>query len=107
MTQRIESRAELVELAKRLRVGMWHEPDEQNVTASVHGVHLDNAGSWPLSHASRYMRPGELAELPSYGIPDPQPTPAHTELYVTIHQDGEPLAHINLATLLSWASADE
>lgn len=88
MIRRITTRAGLVALAKELRVRPdWHEPDEREVTAEVHGENFDNAGFW-----------GEAIEgATGYA-------PASVELYVTLHKDGEPVADVNLATLFAWAT---
>lgn len=61
----------------------WHEPDEQDVDVEVHGEMFDNAGFWPID--------GSLE--------------AH-EIHVIIRQANMPVAAINLATLLAWASED-
>lgn len=85
--RRITERAELVELARELGVrGDWHEPDEQEVSATVSGGRFDNAGFWPASDVSvqRY--------------------PEVEELSVTLLRDGKPVAHVNLATLFAWAT---
>lgn len=83
--RRIRTKAELTALTKELGVaGDWHEPDNQDVTATVHGDSFDNAGFWPegqgLSNSDR------------------------TEMHVILHKDGKPVAAVNLATLISWAS---
>jgi hypothetical protein len=69
----------------------WHEPDEQQVTAQVHGTDFDNAGFW--GHGPR----GELA---TYGE-------GRQELWIELFQDGKPVAEVNLATLLAWATGYE
>ncbi len=83
---RVDSRAELIELARTLGVRHdWHEPDEQDVTATVAGTHLDNAGHWP---ADAHGDPG-------------------IELHVVLTQDtddGPRRYAVNLATLLAWAT---
>jgi hypothetical protein len=89
---RIDSREQLAALAARLRVRPdWHEPNEQDVTALVHGTpgDLDNAGFW--GH-----RPG-TKELDTYGD-------GRQELWVEIFAGGKPVAEINLADLLAWAA---
>lgn len=85
---RINSRAELARLAKRLGTRPdWHEPDEQGLTARVLGEDFDNAGFW-----GHYK-----GELNAYGE-------GRQELWVEISRDGNPVAEINLATLLAWAA---
>lgn len=84
--QRITERSELVTLAATLGVRSdWHEPDEQEVTATTHGVTFDNAGFWGKPY------------IASDGH-------EFTEQYVTLHKDGEPVAVVNLATLFAWAA---
>lgn len=84
--KRINNRRELRALAKDLRVSPdWHEPDQQGVDARVEGSHLDNAGFWPDR---------EYPALVEYG---------GTELCVILTADGEDVAVVNLATLMSWA----
>lgn len=93
--KKIMTRQELVDLAAELKVrDDWHEPDEQGITAAVFGDNFDNA-----------MGPGYF-----YGTPPDE----HCELTVELRRfeyddhgqpvEGEPIAQINLATLLSWAS---
>ena len=89
--KRINTRAELVELANELGVRPdWHEPDEQEVTATTHatthGVAFDNAGFWGKEHRSSY----DGTE--------------YTEQYVVLHKNGKPVAAVNLATLFAWAT---
>lgn len=89
---KIHDRGQLQELAARLGVRPdWHEPGEQDVTALVHGTpgDLDNAGFW--GH-----KPG-TKELDTYGD-------GKQELWVEIFADGKPVAEVNLASLLAWAS---
>lgn len=118
----IHSRAELLDLANRLGVRTdWHEPDEQELTATVHGllfgesqkvtvtahgVSFDNAGFWPLTDANRFTSPEEISGQSRHGLPSETAdhTPPHAEMYVTLHQDGRPVAHINLALLFAWAT---
>ena len=81
--RRIRTRDELVRVADELGVAVdWHEPDEQGVGARVFGTHLDNAGFW--GEASTMFRERE-------------------EYYMILYKDGEPVAAVNLATLLAWA----
>ena len=95
---RINTRAELIELAEAhgLRAD-WHEPDEQNITATVEGTGFDNAGFWPLA---------AVPDLPRSAV----------EMYVTLRRStiengqeikGAPVAHVNLATLFAWATGHE
>lgn len=87
--KRIRARGELVELANELGVRPdWHEPDEQNVTATTHGVRFDNAGFWGETHRT---------------------SDGHnfTERYVKLYKDGQPVAVVNLATLFAWATGLE
>lgn len=80
---KIRTKSELRSLADRLAVRRdWHEPDEQDVTATVHGTHLDNAGFWG------------------------NPSGYDAELYVVLERGGEQWA-VNLATLLAWATGLE
>lgn len=86
MATRILRRSQLRGLALMLGVRHdWHEPDEQGVTAEVHGESFDNAGFWP----------------------EPTAPGGHQEMHVVIKVDGEEVATINLATLLAWASGLE
>jgi hypothetical protein len=95
--KRINTRAALVELARELKMRPdWHEPDERDVTAKVRGGSFDNAGSW-----------GEgdfLAWIGMYGLRRAEES---LELWVTLYQDGQPVAEINLATLFAWATGFE
>lgn len=87
---RIDSRDQLIALARRLRVRPdWHEPDEQELTAEFHGDSFDNAGFW-----GHYKD-----ELNTFGE-------GRQEMWIELFRDGEPVAEINLATLLAWASED-
>lgn len=82
--KRVRTKAELVALAKELGVRRdWHEPDEQNVTASTHGVEFDNAGFW-----------GD----PEY---------LNIERHVKLYKGGKAVAVVNLATLFAWATGLE
>lgn len=84
--ERIVNKADLVKLAEKLGVRPdWHEPDEQGVTATTHGVTFDNAGFWG----------GGLRGL------------SRMERYVVIRKDGKPVAAVNLATLFAWATGLE
>lgn len=60
----------------------WHEPDEQAVTAEVHGTNFDNAGHWADNWSA-----GKLYE----------------EMHVILFRDGEPVGAVNLAILFAWA----
>lgn len=93
--KKIMTRQELVDLAAELKVRPdWHEPDEQGITARVFGDNFDNA-----------MGPGYY-----YGTPPDEHCELTVELCRFEYDDhgqpvvGEPIAQINLATLLGWAS---
>lgn len=84
--KRLTERAELVTLAEELGVRPdWHEPDEQDVTATTHGVSFDNAGFWGETYRSSF---------------DGR---SRTERYVKLYKGGKPVAAVNLATLFAWA----
>lgn len=90
--KRINEARQLRALAKQLGVrANWHEPDEREVTAVVHGTDLDNAGFW--GHNSD-------GSLDTYGE-------GRQEIWVELFQDGKPVAEINLATLLAFATGYE
>jgi hypothetical protein len=93
--RRITDRAELADLARELRVRAdWHEPDEQNLTATVHGQSFDNA-----------MSPGEWYGTDIAGTPQAE---MHVILRLYgVESDGPalPVAVVNLATLFSWAAS--
>jgi hypothetical protein len=61
----------------------WHEPEEQGVDAEVVGNHLDNA----------------------FGVGSERREPS--EFVVVLKHEGEGVAKVNLATLLSWAAMVE
>jgi hypothetical protein len=93
----IRTRAELRELARELGVRPdWHEPDEQSLTARVHGTSFDNA-----------MGIGDWYGAGRDGVPQ-------AELHVILYRvpswsdfggtEPEPLAVVNLATLFAWAA---
>lgn len=95
---RIHSRAALIEFAEThgLRTD-WHEPDEQEITATIDGESFDNAGFWPLASEPNLDRRA-------------------VEMYVTLRKSsieegqqlkGAPLAYVNLATLFAWATGYE
>lgn len=70
-------------MADRLEVRPdWHEPDEQAVTAEVHGTNFDNAG-----HFADNWSTGKVYE----------------EMHVILFKDGEPVCAVNLAILFAWA----
>src|SRR5688500_16187121 len=84
--KKINTRAELVALKKELALrDEWHEPDDVEVTAEVHGAYFDKAGFWP--DAGR-----------------PCTAPEIVEQHVVRSAYGEPVAAINLATLFAWAT---
>ena len=90
--KRITTRADLVTLARDLGVRPdWHEPDEQEVTATTEGVSFDNAGFWPKS--------SESSDYPYH--------PSIIEMSVTLSKGGKPVAVVNLATLFAWAAGLE
>lgn len=62
----------------------WHEPDEQGLNVRIIGMHLDNA----MGSTTRPI--GENNSSGEFNI-------------VLTHED-EPVAVINLATLLAWAA---
>ena len=73
----INTHKQLLELKEKLKVrNDWHEPDEQDVTVRMVGWKLDNAFCEPHS--------GEIT--------------------VIVCQDGKPVAAINLAILLAYAT---
>jgi hypothetical protein len=84
--RQINTQAELIELAKELKVRPdWHEPDEQRVTARASGTHLDNAmGADPIRNC------GEMVVILERIRPD--------------DDEDTQIASINLANLLAWAS---
>jgi hypothetical protein len=84
---RVNTKTQLQNLAAIL--GM--RPDWQEVTARVHGSSFDNAGFW--GHDSR-------GEMITFGH-------KHQELWVELFRDHVPVAEINLATLLAWATGLE
>lgn len=67
----------------------WHEPDNSGVTAYVIGDHLDNAMGSGVDHTF-----GELNVVLTH-------TQAYDDKLGAIHL---PIAVVNLATLLSWAT---
>lgn len=92
--RRINSRGELMALARQLNVRPdWHEPDEQEVGASVGGHSFDNAGFWGADTETEWRQ--------RHGNTD------GVELYVQLTKDGEPVAEVNLATLFAWATGHE
>lgn len=83
----IINQVELELLAAELGVRSdWHEPDEQGLTLDFNGKSFDNAGIWGHKIA---IEPNSL------------------EQYITLKKDDMPIAEINMATLLSWASNHE
>lgn len=92
--RRIDTRAELIAVARGLLVRPdWHEPDETEVTAEFHGKSFDNAGFW-----------GAVAEAE---MVDRHGTDVAVEMWVTLKQEGHPVAEVNLATLFAWATGYE
>lgn len=87
--KRITTRAELAELTRQLGVRPdWHEPDGQNVDASVIGTNFDNAGTWGPGCDAHESAP-------------------HREISVLLYQDHQRVAEVNLATLFAWATGYE
>lgn len=85
--RKIVTKAQLVDLAAELGVRSdWHEPDEQEVSAVVRGERFDNAGFW-----------GEIRLTGK----------SYEEMYIVLRRDGEPVAAVNLATVLAWATGLE
>jgi hypothetical protein len=88
--KRITKRDDLVALQDVLGVSPdWHEPDEQMVTATVHGSEFDNAGYWGSDLT--------LDDVITDGM----------EQWVVLYQDGKPVAEINLATLFAFATGHQ
>jgi len=82
--KRITTRDQLLELQKELGACPdWHENDEVDVTALFAGTRFDNAGFWPAERGS---------------------DPERLEMHVILKKEGEPVAAVNLATLLAWAT---
>jgi len=80
----ITKQDELQQLALDLGVREdWHEPDEQDLTLEFSGKLFDNSGIW-----------GHKVAI----------APDSLEQYVTIRKKDMPVAEINMATLLAWAS---
>ncbi len=95
--QRVETRDDLIALANRLGVRPdWHEPDEQEVTASVHGGSFDNAGYWGEREYAAWIT--------KYGL---KRADRSIEMWVTLYQDGHPVAEVNLASLFAFATGHE
>lgn len=105
----IRNAAEMKELAEKLGVMHdWHEPDNQGVTLSVN-IPLNARGSstvigfpnpdGPDEDVMFWARPrldtGRFAFDNARGD--------EAEAYLTIHQNGKPVAHVNLAYLLAFA----
>jgi len=83
----IQTRAQLTELARELKVGPeWHEPDQVDVDAVTGGRDLDNAFTTPV---------------PDFEHTDAEP------LYVVIRHQKRPVAYVNMAMLLAWATGFE
>jgi hypothetical protein len=92
---RVTTRDQLLEVTRTLAVRSdWHEPEEQGVTARVHGECLDNAGFWGTEQILGSLR-------------GPVYSGAGEELWAELFQDGEPVAEVNLADLLAWATAGD
>ncbi len=90
---RVDTRSQLRKVARALCVREnWHEPDEQGVTVRVHGSDFDNAGFWGYGSDGKPVAYGD---------------PARQELWIELIQDGRPVAAVNLATLLAFATGWE
>lgn len=86
---RVRTRGELHRAAEILGVRPdWHEPDEQGVTVQVLGTRFDNAGFWGMEFLDEHAAD-------------------RAELFVVLIKDGRPVAEVNLATLLAWATGLE
>jgi hypothetical protein len=94
--RRIDTKDQIKALAAKLGVRLdWHEPDEQKVTVQVAGDTFDNAGHWGTAwDASRARYQEELGPRIHLG---------GGEFCVTVLQDGQPVAEVNLATLFALA----
>lgn len=96
----IRSQRELANLAQLLEVRQdWHEPGEQGLTADWFGRKFDNAGDWPMPRKDMVAPDGSPLWDPEGAL----------ERYVVIYQqegdsEPQPLAAVNLADLLAWAS---
>lgn len=91
--QTITTREQLVEFARQHELREdWHEPDEQNVDAYVDGGKLDNAHTFPTGWDHR---PGDAEPWQAGAL--------YSELTVILRCDGEPVAAVNLASLLAFA----
>lgn len=91
---RVTTRDQLLEVTRTLAVRSdWHEPDEQGVTAVVHGTELDNAGFWGF-------------EFAIHAQDEPRYAPSQ-ELWIELRHDSKPVAEVNLADLLAWATAGD
>lgn len=67
----------------------WHEPDNQGISATVHGGSFDNAmaAGWGLIRTSEFVDDD-----------------SHYEMNVVLRKDGQPIAVVNLATLFALAT---
>jgi len=80
----ITNQVDLELLAEELGVRSdWHEPDEQGLTLDFNGKSFGNDGVW-----------GHKVAI----------APDSLEQYITIRKNDQPIAELNMATLLSWAS---
>lgn len=71
----------------------WHEPDEQGITAYVLGDHLDNAMGATVEHGC-----GELQVVIAHEVESEEGTSFDKATF-------RPVAAVNLANLLSWATS--
>ena len=92
--QVITTREQLIEFQREhgLRKD-WHEPDEQDIDAHVDGAVLDNAQTFPTGW-DHHPRDAEQWQAGA----------SYSELTVILRKDGEPVAAVNLATLLAFAT---
>lgn len=97
--RKITTRAELVKLARELGVRPdWHEPDEQDLHATVVGKSFDNADFWGLDPRD-----------PKSGGPEVELHVIlwHGELVDGLWKKHQIVATVNLATLFAWATGHE
>lgn len=76
----------------------WHEPDEQEITATVIGHNLDNA----MTHVGDVYDHDESWKSLTVVLHE-QATDSNS----VVTGSGKPLAYVNLAQLLSWACNSE
>lgn len=104
--QRITSRDELAALLYGISYpaeGLF--PDQEGITAHVYGAALGDTGLWPVERAQETAQ-GSGEQWVEAGCPTPIRQPHNTELYIELRQYDQPVAYINLSTLLAWAAWD-